>query len=110
MYGGKVNGKMAPQAHVVGSMTVNGEDEDDDDDDYEDEDEDELEESEEEEEEEDDDDSNSLEEVDLTSAEGDKTIEHKIQNNAADVLNHIDSIMDILDTPEAKKPNTSISP
>ena len=99
-----------PQAHVVGGMTVDATDEDEDD--YEDEDEEELEESEEEEEEEDDDDddSNSLEEVDLVSSEGDDTIAHKAQNNAVDVHNHIESIMGLLDTPETKKPITSVSP
>ena len=97
--------------HVLnGGMTVNGEDEDDDD--YEDEEE--LEESEEEEEEEDDDESNSLEEVDLAEPVADQTVVHKAQNNnsaaASDVLNHIESIAGLIDTPEAKKPVSSVSP
>ena len=84
-----------------------------DDDEYDDEEE--LEESEEEEEEEDDDDSNSLEEVDLMgdATDNDQTVVHRAQNSAAtssDVLNHIESIAGLIDTPEAKKPISSISP
>lgn len=92
-------------------MTVNGEDEEDEDE-YEDEEE--LEESEEEEEEEDDDESNSLEEVDLAAEpEQDRTVIQKAQNNSAasnEVLNHIESIAGLIDTPEAKKAATSVSP